>query len=47
MKKSRNFTWRIAVSLYDRVKVLADKKGIGIAAMLNIIVNENIASYEG
>lgn len=44
---SRNFSWRMAVTMYDRVKALADKKGIGVAAMLNIIVNENIAKYEG
>jgi len=41
-----NFSWRIARDIYNRISVLAKAKGITMAAMLNIIVNENISKYE-
>lgn len=45
-KASISFSWRIAVKLHERIKALADAKGISLASMLNIIVNENISKYE-
>jgi hypothetical protein len=44
--KRINFSWCLAFELHARIKALAKSKGISAGAMVNIIVNENIAKYE-